>query len=194
MLSSELERYLKSQGRKETTGVSISNHPNGKKNQNPKPPKYSCNRKNKGWGGETTQPQTLRLQISICSIQADSKGGEDGVQQCHTVTPGLQLLGVPSLSPSQGWATPRAGDQEPPAPDTTCHHLVPPPGHCPSVLSCLHVLLGGLGEGAEVLPAQGCQEHGTGQVDGGVVVAGGHGAAGQAHGADGGDDLLRLVG
>lgn len=92
------------------------------------------------------------------------------------------------------WATPTAGDEEPPAPAAHLPPLVPPPGRCPSVLPCLHVLLGGLGEGAEVLPAQGRQEHGTGQVDGGVVVAGGHGAAGQAHGADGGDDLLCLVG
>lgn len=98
------------------------------------------------------------------------------------------------MSPSQCWATPRAGDEEPPAPAAHLPPLVPPPGHCPSVLSSLHELLGGLGEGAEVLPAQGCQEHGTGQVDGRVVVAGGHGAAGQAHGADGGDHLLRLVG
>lgn len=112
-----------------------------------------------------------------------------------TLSPqGLQLPGVPSLSPSQCWATPTAGDEEPPAPAAHLPPLVPRPGHCPSVFSCLHVLLGGLGEGAEVLPAQGCQEHGTGQVDGGVVVAGGHGAAGQADGADGGDDLLRLVG
>lgn len=99
----------------------------------------------------------------------------------------------PCHHPSAG-PPPGQGTRSLPPPLPICHRLSPHPGHCPSVLSSLHELLGGLGEGAEVLPAEGCQEHGTGQVDGGVVVAGGHGAAGQAHGADGGDHLLRLVG
>lgn len=79
-------------------------------------------------GKKNTQPQTLRLQSAFAAIQADSKGGEDGIQQFHAVTPGLQcpiLVTVPA--PSAG-PPPRQGDRSLLPPPPICHHSSPHPG------------------------------------------------------------------
>lgn len=62
------------------------------------------------------------------------------------------------------------------------------------MFSGLDVVLRDLGQGAQVLPAQGSQEHDEGQVEGGVVAAGDELAVGQVLRPDGGDDLPGFTG
>jgi hypothetical protein len=57
------------------------------------------------------------------------------------------------------------------------------------VFSSLDIVFCDLGQGAQVLPAQGSQEHDKGQVDGGIVASGDHLTVGKILCPDRGDDL-----
>lgn len=62
-----------------------------------------------------------------------------------------------------------------------------------SVFPTLHIVPRDLDHGAQVLPAEGDQEHGAGQVQGQVLASGYQLAAGKVMRADHGDELRRLV-
>lgn len=76
LLSSGLGRCLKSQARKEATGVSIENHPNQNKKNHQKniPVNRPTGKKGKK---NNIQPQTVRLRLAFVTIRADGKGGEE---------------------------------------------------------------------------------------------------------------------
>lgn len=57
----------------------------------------------------------------------------------------------------------------------------------------LDIVFCDLGQSAQVLPAQGSQEHDEGQVNGGVVASGDELAIGKALRPDVGDELLGLA-